>query len=86
MTEGMTDGEEDKEVFGERNVAGNCRDCKNWNLKEMAQMNKRQALAGYGKCTKRESLLPMAGWSCSDWELAEARSIEARHQFFGGVL
>lgn len=76
-----TDGD-----YGERRAAGNCRDCKNWNLKDMAQMNKKQALAGYGKCTKRESLLPMAGWSCSDWELAEARSIEARRQFFGGYL
>lgn len=86
MNEGMTEGEEDKEVFGERSVAGNCRDCKHWNVKDMAEMNKRQAMQGYGKCNKRESLLPMAGWSCADWEQAEARSIEVRRRFFGGYL
>lgn len=86
MTEGVTEGEEDKEVFGERSAAGNCRDCKHWNVKDMAEMNKRQAMQGYGKCNKRASLLPMAGWSCADWEQAEARSIEARCRFFGGHL
>lgn len=82
----VADEEEDKEVFGERSAAGNCRDCKHWNVKDMAEMNKRQAMQGYGKCNKRASLMPMAGWSCADWEQAEARSIEARRRFFGGYL
>ena len=86
MTEGMTEGEEDKEVFGEKGVAGNCRNCKHWNLKDMAQMDKKQAMQGYGKCNQRAGLLPMAGWSCSDWEQAAPGSIEKRRRFFGGYL
>lgn len=82
----MTEEEEREEVVGEREVAGNCRDCKHWNLKDMAKMNKKQAMQGYGKCNSRAGIAPMAGWSCSDWSQAEAKTIEARRGFFGGYL
>lgn len=74
---------------GQEGVAGeedgtNCRDCKHWNLKETAAMNKQLAKAGFGFCNlgERHRFL-VAGYHCRSWSQAPAPTVRARKAFLG---
>lgn len=61
---------------------GNCRDCKNMDVKGLAKVNKAMAKNGYGFCTVYEGRIPMAGCFCDDWQEAKPESVQAREQFW----
>ena len=73
----MEVGMEDKEV-----EPGNCRNCKNMDVKTLAQRNKTLAKQGYGFCLKHEGRIPMAGCFCADWVEAQEATVQAREAFW----